>query len=125
MKATKRISNLINDRHVMPHELATRFLIDGNLHSIRCIITDSDQDYAETEEITVTKNSGGFVITHKISRFEPFYGTETEVIKHSTHNVKSVKTLLNDLLTQGLTSIDIINQHGRYADINILKFAAK
>lgn len=124
MKATKRITNIIRDRHVMPRELATRFLIDGNLHSINCVITDVDPEYAQTEEITVTKNSGSFVITHKISRFEPFYGTETEVITHSTHNVKSVKTLVNDLLNRD-TGLNIINQYGRYADVSILKFAAK
>ena len=126
MKAKTRIHSFLNRQHVNIKELAIRFLADSNLHSISCIITDADPDYVKTEEVTVTKKSGRFVITHEVARYEPFYGTETEVFKpHSTHNIKSVKALLSNLLMWDITETDLIDQHGKKADLRIVRIADK
>lgn len=126
MKAKTRIHSFLNRKHVIIKDLATRFLADSNLHAIRVIISDTDPDYAQNDEITITKKSGGFLITREIGRWEPFYGTETEVFKpHCTHNTKHVKAIIGDLLNIDAADIDLLNQHGRNANIKIVRFASK
>ena len=120
------LRNFLKARRVLSSDLPLRFLIDSNLHSIRCTLSDCDPAYAQNDEITITKKQGGFVITREIGRWEPFYGTETEVFKpHSTHSTKSVKTLLNKLLSWDITEVNIINQHGRDARLQIVRIADK
>lgn len=126
MKAKNRITQFIRRKHVLINDLVSRFFIDSNIHSIKCVITDADPDYVKTEEVTVTKKSGSFVITHEIARYEPFYGTETEVFKpHSTHSIKSVKALLSNWLMWDITEADLFNQHGKKADLRIVRIADK
>lgn len=122
-KVQNRISKFINSRHVNIKELAARFFIDSNIHTIKCIITDADPDYVKTEEVTVTKKSGSFVITHEIGRYEPFYGTETEIRRSFTRNVKTAKTLLSKVLDW--EEVRTLNSRGRDTGLHIVRFADK
>ena len=62
MKATKRINNIIRDRHIMPQELATRFLVDSNLHEIAftCDISDGYDDFDQV--LIIRKSHGKYII---------------------------------------------------------------
>ena len=126
MKAQNRIHQLLSRKHVLINDLVARFLIDSNLHSITCIISDTDPAYAQNDEVTITKKQGGFVITHEIGRWEPFYGTETEVMPQVfTHDITHVKAIISELSDYDSADIELTNQHGKNSKLQIVRFASK
>lgn len=126
MNAKNRIHQFISRQRVLITDLALRFLADSNLHSIRFTLSDCDPAYAQNDETTVTKKSGGFLITREIGRWEPFYGTETEIMPPVfTHDIKRVKALISELLNYDAAEVNIINQRGRNSNIKIVRFAEK
>ena len=125
MNIQTRIHQFLSRRRVNIKELATRFLIDSNINTIRCVYSDADPAYATSEEFTVKKSKGGFLITHEIARWEPFFGTETEVFSPVfTHSTKHVKAIISDVAYDA-AEIDLVNQHGKNADMQIVRFADK
>ena len=125
MKAKNRIHKFLSRTRVTVKELPIRFLTDSNINTIRCVYSDADPAYATSEEFTVKKSKGGFLITHEIARWEPFFGTETEVFSPVfTHSTKHVKAIISDMAYDA-AEIDLVNQHGKNADMQIVRFADK
>ena len=126
MKATKRISNLIRDRHVMPKELAIRFLIDGNIRSIRFAHSDimslPDDPFCEvTRSLEIVKKGGKYIITGEAN----YYDMGSYEHKEITANTAKIVGKINAALKAFDEDPELRLQTGEKAHISILKFAAK
>ena len=126
MKATKRISNLINDKHIMPHELATRFLIDGNIKAIRFahseILSLPDDPFCEVcRSFTVLKKDGKYIITGEANYYDMGSFQHVEKTVSFQHVISKIKAALAAFSEDPL----LVTSSGKKTDLTLLKFALK
>lgn len=125
-KAIKRIHAVIRDRHIMPQELATRFLIDTNIRSIRFshsdIISLPDDPFCEvSRSFEVTKKGGKYTLIGEAN----YYDMGSYQHKEVTANYPKVISKINAALKAFSEDPVIRSQTGEKANISILKFAEK
>jgi len=126
MKAKTRITNIIKDRHVMPQDLATRFLIDGNLHSIRFFHSDimslPDDPFCEVcRSFEVTKKGGKYTLIGEANYYD--MGSYRHVEK--TANCQRVISKIKSALRAFSEDPELVTSTGEKADLTLLKFAEK
>lgn len=126
MKATKRITNIIRDRHVMPQELATRFLIDGNIRSIRFahsdIVSLPDDPFCEVRRsFEVIKKSGKYTLIGEAN----YYDMGSFQHKETTSHIRKVISKIKSALAAFSEDPELVTSTGEKSHISILKFAAK
>ena len=107
----------------MLRDVATRFLIDSNLHAVSFLAVDSDHDYTLGEEIRVRKVFGGYEIMRMISRLDR-YGTERKIRRTFTHNCAQVKSVISYGIDIDSAPVFFGNR-GKPSEVWIVRFAEK
>lgn len=108
----------------MPAELATRFLIDGNLHEIAftCDISDGYNDFDQV--LTIRKSHGKYIIQeYTINNNHHVVVSDNISV---THDFNRVISAIKHGMKEYSTPTSFINQYGYYAaGLKVLQFAEK
>ena len=123
MKAKNRIRKFLSRTRVTVKELATRFLIDGNLHEIAFTADISDGYHDFDQVLMIRKSEDRYIIQeHTINTNHHVVVSDNITV---THDFRKVMTAINHGIKEYSLPTSLTDQFGNYADLQIVRFADK
>ena len=123
MKAKNRITQFIRRQHVLITELATRFLIDSNLHQI-AFTADISDGYNDFDQVLMIRKSEDRYIIQEYTINTNHHVVISDSIS-VTHSYKEVITVINNAIDYYSLPTSLTDQFGNYAKIQVVQFAEK
>ena len=124
MNIQTRIHQFLSRRRVNIKELATRFLIDGNLHEI-AFTADISDGYHDFDQVLMIRKSGkGKYVIQEYTINTNHHVVVSDNIS-VTHDFRKAITAINHGIKEYSLPTSLTDQFGNYAKIQVVQFAEK